>query len=128
MSFYHMFIDLIEHHFVNMFESGRELVVASQSRSVTYQRFSKVRSVLYAMARMKKRRLDDWTSADILDFVIAIDKAKEYRLADGTLMSYYKAIKDCFHELDINTFETQTKTLNCAMNLYRQERRNCELV
>ena len=72
---------------------------------------------------MKSRRLDDWTCADILDFVIEIDKAKEYKLADGTLMSYYKAIKDCFHELDISTFETQTKTLNCAMNLYRQERR-----
>ena len=104
-----------------MFESGLELVIESQSRSIAYQRFEKVRGLLYAVANMNQKRLASWSVADILDFVIAIDESREEIICDQTLMGYYRDIRDCFRELDINTFYTQERALKCAMNLYRQE-------
>ena len=104
------------------FETGLELVKASQARSVSYQRYEKVRTLLYAVAEMKKKRLASWSVADIVDFVMGIDKSREKVIGDQTLMMYYSAIKDCFKELSITIFYTQERALSCAMNLYRQER------
>ena len=105
-----------------MFESGLDLVIKSQSRSIAYQRFEKVRQLLYAVANMKQKRLASWSVTDILDFVIGIDESREKIICDETLMGYYRDIRDCFRELEINTFFSQERALNCAMNLYRQER------
>ena len=105
------------------YDNGIDLMVASQKRSTTFKRFSRVRALVYRAARLKGVRLDDWTTADILDFMINLDKSRPNPINDDTLMTYFKAVEDCFHELDIRTFITNEKALSCAMNLYRQERR-----
>ena len=104
------------------FKTGQELMIASQDRSDTFKRFSRIRALLYATARAKSRRLDDWTTEDILDFLMALDRSREKLVQDQTFMSYVKAVEDCFIELDLRTFITNEKAISCALNLYRQER------
>ena len=106
-----------------MFESGRDLVIQSQTGSTAYQRYERVRQLLYAVANLNGKRLASWSVSDILDFIIGIDESREVVIGDETLMSYYNAVRDCFRELEVYTFYTQERALNCAMNLYRQERR-----
>ena len=104
------------------FESGLALVKASQARSTSYQRYEKVRSLLYAVANLHQRRLASWSVADVMEFLMGIDKSRDKVVSDQTLMTYYNAIKDCFKELGITIFYTQERAFSCAMNLYRQER------